>query len=100
MMLEDVDKMILFTNYIIENGLSVREAERDVKDFEEKPKKNVSRETKKRDSNLSDIEERFVQSIGAKVEIKGSQAKGRIEIHYFSKEELENIYKLIAAKRN
>jgi ParB family transcriptional regulator, chromosome partitioning protein len=100
MMLEDVDKMILFTNYIIENGLSVREAERDVKDFEEKPKKNVSRETKKRDNSMIEIEERFVQSIGAKVEIKGSQAKGKIEIHYFSKQELENIYRLISAKKN
>lgn len=97
MMLEDIDKMINFTNFIIENGLSVREAERQVKDFTEKPKENVSRETVKSvDTSLSDLQERFIRSVGAKVEIKGTRKKGRIEIHYFSQEELENIYQLIA----
>jgi len=93
--IEDIDKMINFTNFIIENGLSVREAEKQAKDFSALEKEIVSRETtRKRDPSIEAIQENFIKSIGAKVQIKGTQKKGKIEIHYFSSEELENIYKI------
>ncbi len=99
LIIEDIDRIIDFTKYIIENGLSVREAEKQAQDFLKKPKEVVSRETyKMRDNSLEEIQERFIKTIGSKVEIKGTNKKGRIEIHYFSKEELENIYRLIAIK--
>jgi ParB family chromosome partitioning protein len=96
--IEDLDRMIGFTHYIIEKGLSVREAEREAKTFSVQETKNVSRETKKKDRSLHEIEEKFIQKIGAKVEIKGTSKKGRIEIHYFSKDELENIFHSIASR--
>jgi ParB family transcriptional regulator, chromosome partitioning protein len=93
-----IDRMIHLTNTIIEKGLSVREAEMAAKENAE-PKKGVSRETKRRkDGKLGEIQEKFVKAVGAKVEIKGTEKKGKIEISYFSKQELENIYRHISHK--
>lgn len=91
--LEDIDKMIAFTDYIIQNALSVRETEKAVKDFSIK-KQNVSRETSPTDTNyiFKSFEEELIRSVGAKVEIKGNNKKGKIEIHYFSTEEFEKIF--------
>ncbi|URA10944.1 ParB/RepB/Spo0J family partition protein [Thermospira aquatica] len=99
LMLSERDVMIQFADYIIEKGLSVREAEVMVKDFE---KKNVSRETLKEKNEtvhpLTSLEEKFIQSLGLKVSVTGSIKKGKIEIHYFSQEELEYIYQRLVGK--
>ncbi len=99
LMLNERDMMIQFADYIIEEGLSVREAEVMVKDFE---KQNVSRETSKESSSsshpLAHLEEKFIKSLGLKVNVKGSIKKGKIEIYYFSQEELEYIYQKLAGK--
>ncbi len=93
--LEDIDKMIAFTDYIIQKGLSVRETEKAAKDFVV-PEKNVSRETlKEEDYIFKSFEDELVRSIGAKVEIKGNKKKGKIEIHYFSLEEFEKIFNML-----
>ncbi len=98
--IEDLDKIIDFTSYIIEEGLSVREAEKEGKTFGKKPEKTAAQEkVKKKDTGIEDIQERFIKAIGAKVEIKGTKNKGKIEIHYFSKNELENIFRFISEKK-
>ncbi|MGC8765954.1 MAG: ParB/RepB/Spo0J family partition protein [Brevinematia bacterium] len=95
--LEDIDRMIAFTDYIIQNKLSVREAEEQVKNFSIK-EKNVSRETslEERDFFLKNFEDELTRAIETKVEIKGNRKRGRIEIHYFSTEELERIMKILS----
>ncbi|MCX7821080.1 MAG: ParB/RepB/Spo0J family partition protein [Brevinematales bacterium] len=91
--LEDIDKMIAFTDYIIQHNLSVRETEKAVKDFLTK-NENVSRETSEKTTNyiFKSFEDELIRSVGAKVEIKGNHKKGKIEIHYFSAEEFEKIF--------
>jgi ParB family chromosome partitioning protein len=93
--LEDVDKMIAFADYIIQNNLSVREAENEVKKFLEK-EKYVSRETseKKEDFILKDAENELIRTFGTKVEIKGNRKRGRIEIHYFSDEDFTRLLEI------
>ncbi len=97
--LDNIDKMIEFTKHIVSEGLSVREAEKEVKGWGTKSssqKKNVSRETKsRREKVLDELQERFISSIGARVEITGNIKQGKIQIFYHSEEELENIYNLI-----
>ncbi|MFN4215952.1 MAG: ParB/RepB/Spo0J family partition protein [Brevinematales bacterium] len=97
LMLSQVDKMIQFSEYIIQKGLSVREAEDIVKVFEREGV-SVSRETET-PSALSHLEEKFIRALGMKVIIKGSQKKGKIEIHYFSEQELEYIYTILSQKK-
>ncbi|MCX7882361.1 MAG: ParB/RepB/Spo0J family partition protein [Brevinematales bacterium] len=99
LMLSDIDKMIQFSDYIVEKGLSVREAEDMARVFE-KEEARVSRETPHSSpSSLENLEERFIQLLGLKVTIKGSKKKGKIEIHYFSEAELEHIYTLFSQKK-
>lgn len=98
LMLSDVDKMIQFAEYIVEKGLSVREAEDMAKVFERE--ESVSRETtSSRSSTLEHLEERFIQALGMKVTIKGSQKKGKIEIHYFSEQELEYLCAILSQRK-
>jgi len=93
--LEDIDKMIAFADYIIQNNLSVREAENEVKKFLEK-EKYVSRETseKKEDFILKNTEDELIRTFGTKVEIKGNRKRGRIEIHYFSDEDFARLLEI------
>jgi ParB family chromosome partitioning protein len=96
----DVDKMIDFAKYIVGNGLSVREAENLAKEFggNGKEDKKSSKPKEKKQTEMGELAERFIQSLGAKVKISGSQKTGKIEIFYYSQEELENIYNLISRK--
>lgn len=99
LMLSDVDKMIQLAEYIVKNGISVREAE-NMASILEKEEKSVPRETtSSKDSSLEYLEEKFIQILGLKVMIKGSRKKGKIEIYYFSEEELEYIYHLFSQQK-
>lgn len=90
--LDDIDKMVAFADYIIENSLSVREAEKLAKNFVNNSEKNVSRETsKQQDFFLKVKEEELIGAIGTKVEIKGNRKRGKIEIYYFSTDEFEKL---------
>lgn len=95
--IEDLDGIIQFTKHVVENGLSVRETEAAVRDFKKKeaPSKKIQKE-RKIDPGIEELQERFIKAMGAKIEIKGTINKGKIEIHYFSKEDLENIYGYIS----
>jgi ParB family chromosome partitioning protein len=57
--------------------------------------KSGSAGTKKRDPELWGMEEKLIQKTGTKVEIRGDLEKGRIEIHYFNKDDLTRLYDLL-----
>lgn len=82
--------------YIFDNKLSVRETEKYVKKaLTHKEKKNL---TPEEDFSYlyKDIEENFKYKLGSKTTIKAKNGdKGKIEIEYYSKEELEHIMELI-----
>jgi len=83
---------------IINEGLSVREAE----GFSSSGKKNSSKKSgsgNKRPSQghpeLTSIQEKFIDKFGTKVNISGTLHKGKIEISYFSMDDLERLYEII-----
>ncbi len=93
------DQRILY-NRIINEHLSVREAERQAAGFN----KGMRSSEKERDKNsqprivppeVQEIEQRFLDKLGTKVSLKGNMQKGRIEITYYSKEDLERVYDII-----
>lgn len=79
-------------DYIVNNGLSVREAEEYVKGKSKtkKPKAKVSSEIK---MVIKEKENDFSKSLGTKVRIKDNNGKGKIEISYYSLDEFERIEK-------
>ena len=90
--LDDAEKQYNIATQIFDEKLSVRETEKLVKQINRpeqppKPKKEL-----KNDFVYRDIEEKLKEKIGPKVKInRKTEDKGKIEIEYYSPEELEKI---------
>ena len=86
---------------IADNGLSVRESE-ELSEKMNKGKGRAKTETSgdhvQRAPELREIEQRLLESLGTKVKVKGSISSGRIEVSYFSREDLERLIDLLAGK--
>ncbi len=89
------DQMLL-RNKIVENDLSVREAESLAEEYNKGKKIIQKKKDKGKDPEISLIEEKFVTAIGAKVEIKGTLNKGRLMVRFRSQKELERIYSFLS----
>lgn len=90
---------------IAEGGLSVRETENLVKavtevDTVKKEKKKDTVEKEEKDQMISFFEEKMKEILGSKVSIKNNKKnKGKIEIEYYSMDELERLIDLIQSLR-
>jgi ParB family chromosome partitioning protein len=91
---------------IISEGLNVRETEKMINQilYEEVSRETITEpstttpSTQKKqteDPNLRDITEKLTRHFGTKINIKGQQNKGRLEIEYYSQEEFERILDLL-----
>lgn len=83
---------------VFDEKLSVRETESLVKKVLSKDEKKEEKSVKETDDSViyRDIENRMKDILGTKVEIKKkAKNKGRIEIEYYSMEELERLIELI-----
>lgn len=78
---------------IISNKLSVRKAEAKVQKVKVR---NHSRIIASSDPNLTAKQDILQESLGTKVEIKENDGQGTITIHYYSKEELNEIIRKIS----
>ncbi len=78
---------------VLKEGLNVRQLERLVQQLNE----NVPRETKdeKKDLFLQERESTLRDYLGTSVKIKKTKNKGKIEIEFFSEEDLERILELL-----
>lgn len=90
------DQRILF-NRIVDNGLSVRESETMATDLNKGLRSAVSKEVsaKKKNPEIMSVEQKFIDVFGTKVQIKGSIHKGKIEITYYSPDDLDRIFDII-----
>lgn len=91
------DQRILF-NRIVDNGLSVREAETMATDLNKgiRPSAKKDTITKKKIPEIMSVEQRFIDVFGTKVQIKGSINKGKIEITYYSPDDLDRIFEIVS----
>ncbi|MFJ9501858.1 ParB/RepB/Spo0J family partition protein [Brevibacillus centrosporus] len=83
---------------VVEKGLSVRQLEELVKQL------NVSRETKKKKTAknepvLVEIEQRLRSLFGTSVKIKKGTKRGKIEIDFYSQEDLQRIIDLLQSEK-
>lgn len=93
---EDKELQYDLAQRIIDEKLSVREIEKIIKDIN-KPKKEKEEKKKKLNFLYKDIEEKLKRNLGTKVTINAKDEKrGKIEIEYFSKEELDRIIEMIS----
>jgi ParB family chromosome partitioning protein len=81
---------------IIEKGLSVRETENLINNTRTVA---ISKPSEKKDPLVVDLETRLQQVLGTKVKIKYGKKRGKIQIEYFSSNDLNRILDLILAKK-
>lgn len=93
------DQKILF-NRIVTGGLSVREAEEMAGQLNagSRPKSDdaVKQALKKQIPELLHVEQKFIDALGTRVEVKGNGKKGKIEIAYYSSDDLARLYDIFA----
>ena len=92
--IKDKEKQSEFANIIIDNRLSVREVEREIKKMQDDKSTPSAPKKKEIDPQLlavySEIEEKLKESTGTKVSIiPKDEKKGKIEIEYYDADELE-----------
>lgn len=90
--IENGDKQYAMAIQIIENGDSVREIERKVKN---KKSAQAQRGERPYEAIYRDIENRFQGFFGTKVKLDAGKKKGKIIIEYVSNEDLERIMELL-----
>ena len=91
---------------IEKNNLSVREAESAAASLNslstgktEKSESDKSASGNSRDAEMKSLEQQFLQALGTKVSLKGSMDKGKIEISWYSREDLERIYNILTGEK-
>lgn len=94
------DQQLLFKR-IVEKGISVREAEELAAAFSVgkreagKARRGGQAASSRKDPEVREIEQKLIEKLGTKVDLKGNGRKGRIEISYYSLEDLERLVDLI-----
>ena len=91
MAIDDVEKQYKAALRIIENGDTVRDIERKVKNTREAR----SKKDNKYEARYRDIEDSFQSFFGTKVKLNAKKRSGTITIQYSTNEELERLLELI-----
>lgn len=99
--LEDPARQIEIWRQIVKNNLNVRDVEILVTGKEEKPKvkKGGRKRAYTQNAELNALVEKLTTHLGTKVKILGAPERGRIEIEYYSKEDLERILEIIMPEK-
>lgn len=97
--IDDEEQQYQLANRIFDEKLSVRETEKLVKALKN-PKKEIKKQKPEHMFVYDNIEEQMKNIIGTKVSVNPkANGKGKIEIEYYSEDELERIYDLIMTIR-
>ncbi len=100
MLVNVADQQVLLQR-IVSGGISVREAE-DTAGALNRGKKgarsedrNTAHLKKSAGPDIRALEEKLIERLGTKVEVKGSSTRGKIQISYFSSDDLERILQIL-----
>lgn len=97
--IDDEEQQYMLANRVFDEKLSVRETEKLVKALKN-PKKEIKKQKIEHTFVYDNLEEQMKNIIGTKVSVNPkANGKGKIEIEYYSEEELERIYDLIMSIR-
>ena len=91
---DELKKILL--HKIINDKISVREAEETAKRLSQKKRSTLIKKNFKRDPYYIDIEKNLSEKFGSKVFIKSGKIKSKIEIEYYSEKDLEKIINILS----
>jgi len=89
---QDTDMQLTIADEIIRKQLNVRETENIVKKLQAKKSEKKIKTTS---HEFQELENRFMEILGTKVSIISNKKKGKIQIEYYSLEELDRIIELM-----
>lgn len=99
--IEDKEMQFQFANQIFDNKLSVRETEKLVKSIGEEKKEPRRKKEPENSFIYQNLEEKVKAILGTKVQIShNTNNTGKIEIEYYSNDELERIIELLEGIQN
>lgn len=90
----DPEKQLELAKLVLEKNLSVRELEKLIKENYVQKKKN-SRKKIEKSADIIRVEEDLKQIMGTKVNLTQKGKKGKIEIEYYNKEDLERLIEML-----
>lgn len=90
----DENKQISLAKQAVEQGLSVRQIEVLAKESKDVTKKAKSKKPKK-SADVKRVEEDLKNTLGTKVNLNQKGKKGKIEIEFYSKDELERLIEML-----
>ena len=95
--IDDKKTQLKVVDDVVNKNLNVRETEEVVKNIKEKKKKSRNKKEIK-DPFVIEVEENLMRLLGTKVQISPGKDKGKIEIEYYSDEDLERLVEIISEK--
>jgi ParB family transcriptional regulator, chromosome partitioning protein len=90
--IEDADKIVKLARVIVSKGLSVRQTEELVAGPSAEQGRTTPKQAAKIDANVRAAVLELERALGTRVRIVGNSERGRIEIRYFSPEDLNRLY--------
>lgn len=97
--LTDAEQIEQLAQECVTNEYSVRALEERIRQISEK-KKPVKEKKEKTElsAELAGLEASFRESLGTKVSLSGNNARGKITIEYYSREDLERVYEKLSGR--
>ncbi len=92
--IEDKNKLVSLAKKAAEEGLSVREMERLANEAISEEKKKPRKRSKARPPEVAAVEEELKDILGTRVNLKQRGRKGKLEIEYYSRDELERLLEM------
>ncbi len=97
--LSDAEMIEKLSDETVQMGYSVRALESRIQSAEEiKPKKPASKRKETLSADLAAVRNTLREKLGTKVQLSGTETRGKITIEYFSREDLEHVYARIAGE--
>lgn len=93
--IEDEERQIELAERTINEGLSVRQIENLAKEAKAPEKKKPAKKKKRKSADEKRVEEDLRNALGTKVNLIRTGKRGKIEIEFYSKEELERLIELL-----
>lgn len=94
--LSDVSTQLKFCKAIVEEGLSVRQMEL----IASKKSKRRARVVRSKDQILLSLEEKLQHKLGTKVRIHHGKKRGKIEIEYYSLDDLDRVLGILGVQKD
>ena len=91
--IEDKETQIKIATMAADGKISVRELEKYLQNMASKPSKSSKKASQS--IEMIDFTKDLQQRLATKVQIKGTESKGKIVIDYYSKDELDRLYTLL-----